>query len=130
MTGYERPDEQTGSDANWLQGEAELVTGRAGSFRATHSVAFRTEELERFRDQLRQIVESLTGTAALQHIENNVGCTVTLSSGRGSLTAYVQENIGSELRVRDCETDQSYLAQAPHELDAIVRAFPVRGAPF
>ena len=66
----------------------------------------------------------------LEHLEAQVGCTVTLTSGRGSLTAFVREHIGSELRLSDCETDQSYLAETVRQLDAIVSTFPVRGTPF
>lgn len=98
VTGYERPEEESGSDANWLTGNVELLAGRTGSFRATHGVAFRTAELEAFRNELREVVESLNGTATLHHMEAQLGCTVTLSHGRGSLTAFVQEHIGSELR--------------------------------
>jgi len=127
VTGYERPAEKSGSDANWLKGDVELLAGRTGSFRATHGVALRTEELQRFRDELRKTVESLTGVAILGHIEGQVGCRVELAKGRGTLTAFVREEIGSELQVQDCETDQSYLSQTLRELDAVLKAFPARG---
>ena len=75
------------------------------------------------------MVASLTGTATLHHLESQVGCTVELANGRGSLGAFVKEHVGSELHVYECETDQSYLAQTVRELDAIVETFPVRGTP-
>jgi len=129
VSAYEWPDEVSGSDANWLRGEVELQAGRAGVFHARHRAALRTEELAQFRDQLQEVVASLNGTATLQHLESQVGCTVELADGRGNLSAFIKEHVGSELHVHECETDQSYLAQAVRELDAIVEMFPVRGTP-
>ncbi len=126
VSAYEWPDEVSGSDANWLRGEVELRAGRTGVFQARHGAALRTEELAQFRDQLQEVVASLNGTATLHHLESQVGCTVELANGRGSLSAFVKEHVGSELHVHECETDQSYLAQTVRELDAIVEMFPVR----
>lgn len=129
ISAYELPDEVSGSDANWLTGEVELQAGLTGVFRARHSAALRTDELAQFRDQLKEVVASLNGTATMHHLESQVGCTIELASGRGNLSAFVREHVGSELHVRQCETDQSYLTQTLRELDAIVETFPVRGTP-
>ena len=72
----------------------------------------------------------MNGSATLSHLEAQVGCTVALENGSGSLTAFIREHVGSELSVRDCKTDQSYLAQTLHELDAVLEEFPVRGGEF
>jgi hypothetical protein len=129
VSAYEWPDEVSGSDANWLTGEVELRAGRTGEFRARQPAALRTDELAQFRDDLHETVESLNGTARLRHLEAQVGCTIELAHGRGNLSAFIKEHVGSELQVRRCETDQSYLAQTVRELDALVEAFPVRGTP-
>jgi hypothetical protein len=129
VSAYEWPDEVSGFDANWLTGEVELQAGRTGVFHARHRAALRTEELAQFRDELQEVVASLNGTATLHHLESQVGCTVELANGRGNLSAFVKEHVGSELHVHECETDQSYLAQTVRELDAIVEMFPARGAP-
>ena len=125
--GYERPDETSGFDANWLNGEVELVAGMTGAFRATHRVDFLAGEFERFRDELRGVVESRNGSASFTTIESQVGCTIELTNGWGSFTAFVAEHVGSNLQVDDASTDPSYLAQTLHALDALVEAFPVRG---
>jgi hypothetical protein len=129
VSAYEWPDEVSGWDANWLTGEVELQAGQTGWFHARHGAALRTQELAQFRDELREVVASLSGTATLHHLESQVGCTVELANGRGSLSAFVKEHVGSELHVHECETDQSYLAQTVRELDAMVEMFPVRGTP-
>ena len=56
VSAYERPEAQDFDDANWLKGEVELEAGIAGSFKATHRVALRADELKRFRDDLLPVV--------------------------------------------------------------------------
>jgi hypothetical protein len=124
---YEFPDIEDFDDANWLVGKVELEAGVTGSFRASHRVTPRTDDLTLFRDELRPIVDTLSGEATLHHLEEQFGCTVSLTDGKGALTAFVGEHIGSTLRVEQCETDQSYLAQTLRELDALLTEFPVRG---
>ncbi len=127
VSAYEFPDAVDFDDANWLIGEVELNSGFTGSFTASHRVTLRADELAEFRDELAPLVQSLTGDATLRHMERQLGCKVTLDDGKGDLTAFVGEHIGSELRVRDCKTDQSYLARTVRDLDALLSAFPVRG---
>jgi hypothetical protein len=130
VSGYERPEQQTGSDANWLNAEVELNASTTGTFRASHSVSLRTEEIAEFRDQLSSVLEALTGTAVLEHLEAEVGCTIRLKNGVGELEAFVREAIGAELRVKAARTDQSYLQETLRQMDSIVSAFPVKGDPF
>jgi hypothetical protein len=80
VSAYEWPDEVSGSDANWLRGEVELQAGRTAVFHACHGAALRTEDLAQFRDELREVVASLNGTATLHHLESQVGCTVELAN--------------------------------------------------
>ena len=124
---YERPAEESGADANWLSAEVELRAATTGRLEARHTVSLRTEELTDFRDLLGLLLETLTGEAVLQHMEDQVGCTVRLKDGVGELEAFVREPIGAELRVSEVRTDQSYLRQSLRELDSIVGAFPVKG---
>jgi len=126
---YERPGE-TGSDANWLTSEVELTATRTGKFHAKTSVALRTEELETFRDQLRILKDTLSGEATLEHLEDQVGCTIRLSKGVGELDAFLKEDVGPELRTTGARTDQSYLETSVQQLDAVCEAFPVRGSPY
>jgi len=127
---YEYPDLRSGSDANWLTSEIELTAGATGAFSVTQALALRTDELEQFRDQLRRLDRELKGEATLEHLEEEVGITVRLSAGKGTLAGFVREHIGPELRFQDVETDQSFVHQALRELDAVVAAFPVRGDPW
>jgi hypothetical protein len=128
VSGYERPQLDSGADANWLQGEVELVTA-GGAFRARQGVSLRTEELAAFRDQLAGLVETLNGEAVLEHMEEELGCTIKLKSGVGELEAFVREHVGGDMRVTEVRVDQSYLQRSLGEMNALVTSFPVKGEP-
>ena len=128
VAGYERPSLESGADANWLAGEAELTADVGGSFRARRGVSLRTEELAAFRRAVRRLVEDLDGEATLNHMEAEVGCTIRLHRGTGELDAFIREHVpGVELRVEAVATDQSYLEETLRQLDALVSEFPVKG---
>ena len=127
--GYERPHLLTGADANWLIGEAELNSSTTGRFSGRHDVSLRTEELTDFRDQLAQLVEQLDGEARLVHMEDQVGCRISLRRGVGEFDGFVREHVGAELRVTGLRTDQSYLQATLRDSEAVVREFPVKGDP-
>jgi hypothetical protein len=129
VDGYERPQLESGPDANWLQGEVELTASTGGRFSARQPVSLRTDQLARFRDQLASVVESLDGEAVLDHMEEQVGCTVRLARGVGEFEGFVRDHSGAELRVTSIRADQSYLQLALQELDALVATFPVKGRP-
>jgi hypothetical protein len=128
VAGYERPSLESGADANWLIGTVEMTAESGGSFHASRGVSLRTEELAAFRDALNRLVERLDGEAALNHMENEVGCTIRLHRGTGELEAFIREHVPSnELRVSHVRTDQSYLQQTAKQLDSLVAAFPIKG---
>ena len=127
LTHWESPELTSGSDANWVVGEVELVTDTTGRFSARHPVSIRTEEVARFRDELASLLETLDGEATLAHLEDEFGARVTLKAGTGEFEAFVAENVVAQLRVKDVRTDQSYLAETLRDLNAAVSAFSVRG---
>ena len=128
VAGYERPSLDSGDDANWLAGEAELTADVGGSFRARRGVSLRTEELAAFLRALRRLVKDLDGEATLSHMEDELGCTISLHRGTGELNAFVREHVpGVELRVEGVRTDQSYLQETAMQLDGLVSDFPIKG---
>jgi hypothetical protein len=124
---YAYPDVTTGSDANWLAAEVELTAGETGTFRATHRVALRTDELVEFRDQLRRLERDSSGEAYFEHLEEQVGITVRLSAGKRTLSVGVRERVGLELRCQDAAIGESAVGDALAELETAVAAYPVRG---
>ena len=130
LTGWQYPDRLSGSDANWVAGEVELVSGRRGRFIASHPVHARTEELAAFRSQLAAMHERLSGEASLEHLEAVFGASLTLDAGVGQLDVFVRDRRGAELRVSGVRTDQTYVARTLQDIDRAVAEFGVRGEPF
>jgi hypothetical protein len=126
---YESPATTTGTDANWLVARVALDVGRTAIFTARVEVTVLTDELEAFRDELRLLDRELTGEATLHHLESQLGATITLKSGKGTIAGYVREHIGATLRFDQIPIDQSYVREALQQFDALVTAFPVRGDP-
>ena len=124
---YAYPAVTSGSDANWLAGQVELIAGETGSYRAKHRVALRTGELAHFRDELRRLDRESTGEAHFEHLEEQVGINLRLSAGQGTLSVVVREHVGPELRFHEAEIDEAAIRHALAELEAVVAAFPVRG---
>jgi hypothetical protein len=126
VEGYEFPQFDSGWDANWLVCDAELDLGLLGSFHAHHRPAVLTVEFERFRDQLRVLDEKLAGTAALEHTEEQVGLTVRMNAGKGTLDGFLADSTG-RLSFENIEIDQSCVRRWLERSDEIVEAFPARG---
>lgn len=117
--------ERHGSQPSLVVGSAELEVGSTGLFRATHrDLNLRIDELARFRDELGELDRTLTGSATLAHHEYNLGATITLAKGKGTLSGFVRE-WSTSLEFKDVPTDQSYVRQALDGFDAILDAFPL-----
>lgn len=127
VEGYEFPQFDSGWDANWLVCDIELDVGLLGHFQARHRPSILTVEFERFRDQLRVLNEKLAGTAALEHTEAQVGLTVRLNAGKGTVEGFLADSTAGRLSFENIEIDQSCVRQWLAQLDEIVEAFPVRG---
>lgn len=122
---YEPSGLATGDDPNWISGEIELTLGSLGAFSGRVPVSFRTFELERFRDELRELDMDRTGTATLTHLEEQFRAVVTIEGGQATIAGFVREHVGAELRYQ-VTTDATHIRAAAAEFDGLVRAFPVR----
>lgn len=122
---YEFTDAPDYHDANWLVTDVELVAESREGFEITVQAA----ELLGFRDRLRQAVESRSGSPTFDHLEEQVGCTIAIESDRATLSAFIQEHGGAELRVAGRRMERHQLERALRDLDAAVQAFPVRERP-
>ncbi len=127
VEGYEFPQFASGWDANWLVCDIELDVGLLGSFQAHHRPSILTVEFARFRDQLRVLDEKFAGTATLEHAEEQVGLTVVLDAGKGTVEGFLADSTSGRLSFENIEIDQSCVRRWLGQLDEIVEAFPVRG---
>lgn len=134
VEGYQFPQFDTGSDANWLVCEVQLdiqdqlnVEDHA-TFHAHLRPTLVTVELESFASQLRALVDGAGGPATLEHIEEQIGLTITLQAGTGTVEGFLTQQTAGRLSFRPAEIDRSSLRETLAQLEAIVDAFPVRGS--
>lgn len=134
VKGYQFPQFNTGSDANWLVCDVQLdiqdqlnVEDHA-TFHAHLRLTLVTVELESFASQLRALVDDAAGPAILEHIEERIGLTITLQAGQGTVEGFLTEQTSGRLSFQDAKLDRSSLRETLAQLEAIVTAFPVRGS--
>ena len=127
VRGYERAVSGEYHDDNWL---AVVVEVNAGAFSAKYDAAFLTEDFVRFRAQLGVLYATLNGEARFTPLEEQLAIRVS-GNGRGGLTvggeAADRPGSGNKLAFA-FSTDQTRLPPVLRDLDAILVAFPVRGA--
>ena len=115
-------------DDNWVEVDIEIA---AGAFRGAFPATVRTDEVLRFRDQLRPLYEKLTGRAVFDPMEPWLRIEVE-GDGKGhfhaSCKADDQPGIGNKLAFT-VDFDQTELPAILKGLDAICEAFPVVGSP-
>lgn len=126
VLGRERPDDDYW-DGNWLVVDVHI---RAGGF-IGHCVAnLRTDELQRFRNELAEVYEAVEGEAVLASLENWLALTVQCDR-RGQVTvegeATDRPGIGNRLKFSLPTMDQTFLPPLIEQLAACERDYPVVG---
>jgi hypothetical protein len=127
LTGWQYPEITSGSDANWIAGEVELVRDFRGCFSARHPVHARAEELADFRDQLAALLEHSALSATMVHLESVFGATLGLVDGVGCADVFIRDRRGARLSVTRAFIAARELAVALDQMRGVVATFPVRG---
>jgi hypothetical protein len=133
VKGYQFPQFDTGSDANWLVCDVQLdIQDRLNvedhaTFHAHLRLTLMTVELASFASQLRALVNGTAGPATLEHIEERIGLRITLQAGQGTVEGFLTEQTSGRLSFKDAEIDRPSLHETLAQLEAIATAFPVRG---
>jgi hypothetical protein len=130
LADWQYPEIVSGPDANWVDGEVELLAGTRGRFTGRCGITILTDELADFCSELTVLLETLSGRATLEHLEERFGVAVSLKNGVGEAEVFVRENVGAELRVSAVPVDQPGLARTLRELRRAVAMFPVRGSAY
>jgi len=121
------PDAQDRWDGNWLHVTAQCA--RAGAIVAASGPILDAADLQRFRDGLAAIHETLSGEAELSGAEPHIRVRVAVNEGRGELRIRVELTPDPDDQGHWFEyaVDQSYLPETIRQLDAVLELFPVRG---
>jgi len=129
ISAYTWPEMTDGMDANFLSGEVELRVGVSAPFHVKMPVKLHTEDLARFQGELERLDRELAGQAVLSNVDSDLQTTVTLASGKGTISGLVRES-GTALRFKEVPVDQTYVREALQDFRAISAAFPIRGRPW
>ena len=129
---YQFPHLHDYDDANWVVARVAAELRGASPFGGSMSVTLRTEELADFTHELRTVVDAGSGTATLDHMEEEVHVKIELANRKGDIDGhiggYLSQHALAELRFEGIATDQTLLRPAVAEFEAIASAFPVRGS--
>jgi hypothetical protein len=125
IDGYERPDAQLDSDANWLSAQARVSVGNFGG--AT-SLALTTDDLERLREATSKLLREGGGSFAFEAEERLLAISGDLDPrGVGQMVFALSDAIFSGVSVRvTLEVDRVSVASFCERLAAACARFPVR----
>lgn len=115
-------------DGNWLLSP---TTVSIGGFKGRVGAGLRCDELQRFRQELAVLNETLTGTAELSSLEDWVNLRLTADSlGHVAVAGAVMDEPGIGNRLEfTFSIDQTFLPPIIGALDEIARRFPVLDGP-
>jgi hypothetical protein len=124
---YERPISGDYHDDNWL---VIAITVSAGGFSGRARATILTDELMSFLEPLQVLYRSLKGTANFSTLEGQLSLEL-VGNGKGDiqLAGEVSDAAGRGNTLSfTLDFDQTTLNQSIHELDAVLKAFPIRNA--
>ena len=123
---YTYPDSNDKWDGNWLNATIEITSG---AFRGATETRLRTDEFERFLQELELLSSSLKGSAEYNSMEEWLSIKIT-GDGMGHLSAQGRiidkHSDGNELKYL-IQFDQTGLPQLLSGLKKLMATFPVRG---
>jgi hypothetical protein len=130
VSGYAYPDAKDGPDSDWLRATVQVTAEAPSFFQVGHDVCLRADELEEFRNQLRELVLGSAEEATLAHLEDELGITIRMTKGGGTLGGFVCCPPVAILDVGDTPIDWPAARAALADIEALVDEFPVRDEPF
>lgn len=125
--GYENPSAEDISDANWIRCQVKVKIGER-EFSADFPASLTTHDFAQFREELDTVLGSLDGTASFLTDEEALCLSVVVhGTGRAEVkgVAQVCDNPQASLNF-SFESDQSFLNQTLHDLQALIEKFPVK----
>ncbi|HEU4579666.1 MAG TPA: hypothetical protein VFS67_15515 [Polyangiaceae bacterium] len=128
VTRREFPESTDYWDGNWVYATVRI---RVGAFRGEYEAQLRTDEIAHLRSGLVHLHAELSGNASFESMEEWLKMSIE-GDGRGHFVAKCeardQPGTGNTLRF-ELRFDQTELPPVIAALDAVLAAFPVKGAP-
>jgi hypothetical protein len=114
-------------DGNWIAVDVEI---RVRSFTGKYGADFRSEELNRFLEGLRALLEN-QGNAVFETMEEQLTLTLARdTSGQINVTGEAIDQPGTGNRLTfELQVDQTYLLPIIRQVENVLASFPVIGKP-
>ena len=126
--GREFPNATDFWDSNWLIIRAEMRA--SGAYVERSGPILTTADIEQFRDDLLQMVDTLTGEAALTGMEPGLRLHLKMQKlGRIEAVVEITPDHLTQQHSFEVEADQSFLPGLVASCEAILKRFPVINAP-
>lgn len=128
VRGREFPDTSDYWDGNWLVIRARMEA--SGAWVECSGPILMTADVERFRDGLKVMADTLAGEATLTGLEPGINVTLKMRT-RGKIEGAVEitpDHLNQQHRFT-VDADQSYLSALISSCDMILDRFPVKNVP-
>lgn len=106
IEGHEFSQFRSGWDANALRCQIELDIQPCGSLHASHRPIIYTVELERSHGTRERSTKTAQGQASFEHEADEIGVTVRLNCGTGTLEGFPRRQHGGRLSFENIHIDQ------------------------
>jgi len=123
---YEFPEVERGPDADWVVGWVELSDPSTQASQRLE-ITWRTEEVERFASELRDLTGGRSARAELDHMEDQVEIAVRAGGGV-RMDAFITDHDEIELRLQGVEISPEALVGASRDFGQLAEAFRVRSS--
>lgn len=123
--GYENLSAQNTSDANWLKCR---VVINVGQFTGDYDASFTTSDFVRFRDELKALCNTMSGSASFITDEEALDCTIEMRKTGAALVKGKSQVHGNTTVILSFsfESDQSFFAETLRGVEAVVKEFPMK----
>lgn len=124
VQGRQHPNAVDSGDGNWLEVN---VSVEFGAWLGRYWASLRVDEFERFLKEVRNLNDSLEGTAEFQSMEEGLRLKLTGDGlGHVSVEGVARDFAGNALSFR-LALDQMFLPALIRELEGLLEEFPSRG---
>ena len=124
VIGYERTPNGDFHDSNWIMANIEFAIG---AFSGNYNICMLTYEYVSFRDQLKNLYDTLKGFAELDTMEGQIKLTYN-GNGRGGIkiegTLKDRAGDGNKLSFSG-NLDQSYIKLLIDDLNELINEYPI-----
>lgn len=128
INGRESPDATDFWGSNWLMIRAEMRA--SGAYVEIAGLILTTADIEKFRNDLLQMANTLTGEAALTAMEPGLGLRLKMQKlGRVKAVVEITPDHLTQQHSFEVEADQSFLPGLVASCEAVLKRFPVINMP-